>query len=217
MRIRVGRGIWMLGIGVAVMKAVSAVRSGRGADELLAEVWPWLVVMAAAGLHEAGHLIAAWGASARVRGLRVDLFGARMELSGLLSYGQEFFVAAGGPLVSLLCAAISYPLMNLWGWEGVGLFCGASLVLGLVNLLPIGTLDGGRMLHCGVAWFWGEAAATTVLKGTTAVCLGILWLLSVYGLLRAGQMLSLFVFSLCLLTRAADQWANEGESVPPAA
>ncbi len=202
MRIRVGRGIWVLGIGVAVMEAISAVRSGRSAEEMWDEAWPWLVVMAAAGLHEVGHLIAAWGARVGVRGLRLDLFGARMELSGLLSYGQEFFVAAGGPLVSLVCAAISYPLIYTWGREGVSLFCGASLVLGVVNLLPAGTLDGGRMLRSGVAWLRGDEAATAILKGTTAVCLGLLWLISVYGLLRAGQMLSLFVFSLCLLLRA---------------
>jgi membrane-associated protease RseP (regulator of RpoE activity) len=75
----------------------------------------------------------------------------------------------------------------------------ASVCLGLVNLLPVAGLDGGRLLSCAVSLWLGPRAGDRVLRVTTAAVTGGLWLLSVYGLLRAGQLLTLFGFSLCLL------------------
>jgi hypothetical protein len=57
------------------------------------------------------------------------------------------------------------------------------------------------MLFCLLAMLLGERAADVILRVTTGLALGGLWLLSVYALLRAGEALSLFVFALCLLLR----------------
>ena len=168
-----------------------------------------LSVFLAAGFHELGHLCAARLLRIPVRSMKLDLLGARMELGGRPSYGQEAFVAAGGPLMSLVSGALVYPwAAHPWatgpqgdGMTAAAVFCGASVLLGLLNLLPVGTLDGGRMLRCAVAGLWGDRAAVAVLRGTTAVCLGLLWMLSAYGLLRGGGFLSVFAFSLCLLGR----------------
>jgi stage IV sporulation protein FB len=173
------------------------------AGELWERVWPWIVILSAAGAHELGHWLAARLLGIEVRGLRLDLLGARMELMGLLSYGQEMAVAAAGPFVNLVCAAMAYPAAAAGAGEAVSLLCAASAVLGCVNLLPVGTLDGGRILRAGIARRWGDRAAAGALRGTTAVCLGLLWLACAYGLLRGGQLLSGFVFSLCLLWRVA--------------
>ncbi len=201
MRVRVSRWLLVLTAGAVLMGGITAVRKGITMAELAAGLVPWTAVMAAAVLHELGHITAAWGLGVRVRRLRVDLFGARMELEGLLSYGQEFFTAAGGPLVNFLCAALIYPFAHRGDWPWGSLFLGASLVLGGVNLLPVGTLDGGRMLRSGTAFLWGDRVSTALWRGTTVVFLGLLWLFAVYALLRAGVMLSWFVFSLCLLLR----------------
>lgn len=203
MRVRMGRclGVFLLGLGV--LGTVTMVRCGVDMKMLWETVRSWSTVLLAAVIHECGHFLAAWGAGVQVRGMRLDLFGARMELEGLLSYGREFLVAAGGPIASLLAACLAYPLWAGYGWESAGLFMMASALLGCVNLLPVGTLDGGRMLSCGVAWMWGERAAHRIRQIFTGLFLGALWMLAVYALLRAGQMLSLFVFSLGLLVRSA--------------
>jgi membrane-associated protease RseP (regulator of RpoE activity) len=128
-----------------------------------------------------------------------------MRLEGGLSYGQEWLVALGGPLGNALTGGLA-----LLGWRVGGsdpqsalfLFGAASLILCGVNLLPVGTLDGGRMLACGLALCTGERVSSAALKVTTALCLGGVWLVAVYALLRAESLLSLFVFSLCLLTRS---------------
>jgi Zn-dependent protease len=169
MKLKVSRRVWVFLSGAVFLGIRQIGRMPPSTGELAAAAASWLTVLCAAGLHELGHLTAAWGCGAEVKGLRLDLFGARMELGGLLSYGQEFFVAAGGPFVSLLCAAVAYPLSLRCGGVRWGEFAGVSLLLGLVNLLPVGTLDGGRMLRSGAALLWGDTAATVLLSATTTV------------------------------------------------
>ena len=201
MGVRVSRSAWIFWIALLMTGAWTAWRSGKTAWELAMEMRPWCVILASAGMHELGHGVAAWGAGVRVKGLRVDLLGARIYLEGLLSYGQEILVAAGGPVASFLCAAIGYPMWASGCGEGWRLFGDVSLAFGILNLFPAWSLDGGRILRSAVALLAGDRTAAVLLRCTTALCLALLWLLATYALLRANSMLSVFAFSLCLLGR----------------
>ena len=186
--------------GIMALGLVVAIASGR--EELV----PWLSVFAAATLHELGHLLLACLCRVHVSELRLDILGARLRMDGLMTYPTEWLVSLGGPAINLLSALAVYPILTRGEYFPEGaLFCffTASLGLGLLNLLPVGTMDGGRMLHCFVAGLFGERAAVACLRVTTCTCLTILWMTSVYVLLRAGQMLSLFTFTMCLLLRFA--------------
>ena len=161
-------------------------------------------VLMAILLHELGHLIAAWACRVRIEALSLDVLGARLCTAGLLSYGQEWLVAAGGPVASGLAAALALPLWASRGYPAEGMLClfvGASAVLGGLNLLPVGTLDGGRMLYCALASLAGERFASAILRVTGGACVLALWLFSVYALLRVGEMVAPFAFSLVLLAR----------------
>ena len=196
-RIRIRPMVAVFGVGMVLMTLWGSL-TGREAWGIL-RAGELLSVALAAIFHEMGHWIAAWGWSVPVRTLRLDLCGARMELGGLTGYAAELAVAAGGPLVSLLAAALSWPV-GTW-WEGAQFFSLVSLGLGLLNLLPVRGLDGGRMLACALSLAVGERASEIILRLTTGLFLGGLWLLSVYALLRVGETLTLFTFTLCLLYR----------------
>lgn len=185
--------------------------SGHGGTDCPAAL---AVLVLAALLHEMGHVVAARLCRVRISGMRLDLFGARLQLPGLLSYRQESAVALGGPAANLLTAAALLPAWMRCGCplygvtpelSGGGLVLGvllpASLGLCAVNLLPVATLDGGRALCCLLSLWLGADAAGRILRFLSFLLLSALWLLSVYALLRAGQLLSLFVFSFCLLMR----------------
>ena len=199
MRIRISPMAGIFAGGALLMGILTASEGKDGLRELLRGMGEAVTVASAAFLHELGHILAAWGWGVPMRGMRLDLFGARMELGGQISYRTELAVAAGGPLVSLLAAALAFPLGSAWG--GASLFAAVSLGLGLLNLLPVRGLDGGRMLSCGLSLLLGERAADLTLRLTTGLALGSLWLLSVYCLLRLGETLTLFTFALCLLIR----------------
>ena len=205
-KVRVSRSVWVMMAGVAVLGVGTAWRSELLLTEIWGKVWPWLVVAAAAGLHELGHLVAAWGVGVKIDALRIGLMGARLEMRGLPSYAQEMAVAAGGPFVNGVSAALAYPFLAVRGSEDwLGLFFGASVILGVINLLPIRTLDGGRMLGSFAAWAWGDRVSATLIQVSTGLCIGAFWMLSAYALLRVGNMLSAFVFSLCLLLRVSSE------------
>ena len=206
-RLRVSPAALLLTGGAAVWAASAAAEEGIRPAALL-------LLGLAALIHELGHLAAAVACVVRITGMRLDLFGARLELPGLLSYRQELLVALGGPAANLLTAAVLFrawtacgcPVCgaspSLSGWALVlGVLLPASLGLCAVNLLPIATLDGGRILSCLLSLTLGADVARRVLRLLSLFLLSLLWLLSVYALLRAGQFLSLFVFSFSLLVR----------------
>lgn len=159
-----------------------------------------IAALLAAAVHEAGHLCAAKFLHIPVRALRFHLLGAGLETGGrLLSYGEEFLLCAAGPLASLVFAILPAPL-----WQkapfAAQLSC-TSLMLGLLNLLPIRSFDGGRMLEDALSAKLSVRAADTVLTASSLVFLFLLWATAVYFLLRAGDGLSLWCFSMSLFSR----------------
>ena len=87
MRVKVNRGAVILVIGSAVLGMAETWRRGWDLIGLWEGSRPWLIVAVAALVHELGHIAAARWVGAGIRGMKLDLFGARLELGGLLSYG----------------------------------------------------------------------------------------------------------------------------------
>lgn len=99
----------------------------------------------AAFLHESGHLFCCFLLKIPVRRVRLTLVGAELALDGRSESGwEECIVALGGPLMNLLCCGGAAALYDN---ESSLLFAGASLILGLFNLIPVRPLDGSRILH----------------------------------------------------------------------
>lgn len=124
-------------------------------------------------LHELGHWAAIVALGGRVRSLRLTAVGAEMELDlrRPLSYTREGLAALAGPAVNLLLAWFAAEQ----GWY---LFAGLNLSFGLLNLLPIHPLDGGRALSCILAARWprGADAVTGALSVSLAgALLGLGW------------------------------------------
>ncbi len=159
-----------------------------------------LVSLLAAALHEVGHLIAAKCLQIPLQSLRLDLLGARIDVHGrILSYGEEWLLSMSGPLASLL-----FSLIGSFFWSHSKLatvFSCASLLLGILNLLPIQTFDGGRMLECALLQFSTPQKAGAILKGCTFFFLWLLWAFSVYLMIKIADGISLFFFSLSLIAR----------------
>ena len=160
-------------------------------------------LLGAAALHECGHLLATRIFGIPLASLHISVLGARLELRDpLLSYRREWLLCAAGPIFSFLCGGIAtwlaeYGILS----EELRLFAMISLALGTVNLLPIGWLDGGRMFRAMCQQILPQQVAEGVLKLVSFVFFLALWMTSLYLLLRAGNSLTLFVFSFSLFLR----------------
>ncbi|MBQ8407715.1 MAG: hypothetical protein IJY39_02490 [Clostridia bacterium] len=159
-----------------------------------------LMTVLAAALHECGHLLAARLLHIPLQSMRLDLLGARLEVGGrAIGYGEEWLLAAAGPLASLLSSIVAAPL---WGsGRHAVIFSCASLLLGVLNLLPIRTLDGGRMLESFLLCHTSVRVAHAVLATLSFLFLFLLWAVAVYFLLRVGDGLSLLCFSMSFMWR----------------
>ena len=170
-----------------------------------------------AAAHEAGHLFAARVMKIRIREMNFDIAGAKIiPTSQIQSYGKEFLLCAAGPVASMLTCVIacftckfSYSAIGLEGIiflitkeespiSAVVLF---SLSQAIINLIPIDGFDGSSMLGAIVAYLFGERTKNTVLLVLSFVFALILWMASVYFLLKVGQGLSLFSFSICMFLK----------------
>lgn len=100
-------------------------------------------------LHECGHWLAIRALGGRVSQLKVTCAGAELRLSAArpLSATRMALAALAGPGTNLLLAWGSILLAR----RGIGaqlyFFAGVNLGLAIFNLLPVGWLDGGRILE----------------------------------------------------------------------
>ena len=159
-------------------------------------------MLLATALHELGHLLAAKLGGVALSCMKLDFLGARIHTSGMMSYFDEWLLCAGGPLVNLISSAVVMIFSSFWGWnEFAYLFVLSSLCLATLNLLPIESFDGGRMLYCALAFLTNERVANVILRAISFLLILLMWLSSVYILLHVGNMLSLYIFSLALFCR----------------
>lgn len=165
-----------------------------------------LPTLCAAALHECGHLLAARLLGIKLRSLELGPLGATIRTRGsLISYGREWLLCAAGPAANLISGAVAYFFFRAdikADSDSIAFgFCSVSLMLALLNLLPVEGFDGGRMLSCAAGSIAGPRVASVTLTICSVLSVCLLWMLSVYLLLRWGSSLSLFIFSVSVFYR----------------
>lgn len=137
-------------------------------------------------LHEAGHMAAVAACKGEIREISFYPFGIAMKLrkNCCFSRMQEFFVLFAGCAVNLLCAAIfwfSKPALYI----NMGIF--------LFNILPVGCLDGGRILSLFLHGCFSEKEADMIHNAVSFAVLLPLSAAAFYITVRSGQ----FTLLLC--------------------
>jgi Zn-dependent protease len=155
-----------------------------------------------------------------IKEIKFDFSGVRIcTADRLTSYKREFVLAAAGPTVNFALIVIimswfkanGVPLYEVTEsinefWEGgkltmrgaVGFFALCSLLQGGVNLLPVNTFDGGRMLYCAIAEICAESTASRVISVSSAAAAFALWTVSLYLMLKISAGLGIYVFAACI-------------------
>ena len=100
-------------------------------------------------LHESGHVAVHLVLLHRLPRLKVSPTGICLSMRGVLLPSQKaLLLAAAGPLMNLICCASAIFWMELAGYSYRGYwFAAVNLLLGTVNLLPLPSLDGQRIVE----------------------------------------------------------------------
>lgn len=164
-------------------------------------------VLSSVLLHELGHLTASLLYHKPPRSIKIIATGINIELSPASSYAEEIVTCAAGPLMNLLyiAAASCFPSHLCETVRTV------SLLLCLLNLLPLETFDGGRILGAFCSLFFSERLADDILQITTAFSLTVLWVLSLYIFFYSGINMTLLVFCAYLFSYLILKKACHGE------
>lgn len=93
-------------------------------------------------IHEVGHMLSASLLHVEVKEFGLSLFGAYTRRSYAACPQDEVLIAVAGPLASFLLAMPLLPLPGVGHQIGV-----CNMALGLINLLPIPSSDGMRILR----------------------------------------------------------------------
>lgn len=137
-------------------------------------------------LHEIGHLSAMLILKSRPKKIQFGFFGMKIvEDEKLLSPIKEIIIAAAGPFVNLILAAVLHYFMLS---EAALL----SLGLGLFNLMPVSMLDGGHIL---LSLHKNRKAA----KITDFVCCFLLLVLGVLTAVYTKRNFTVLIVSIYLL------------------
>lgn len=144
----------------------------------------------AALLHELGHILMMLLCHVRVRGIRLRLFDVLIEADNAPSVRADVLITVGGVVVNFLFAALLCPFGMKYGLP--------HLFLGVFNLLPVMSLDGGHLLEICLEKTVSPRTAGIVLRVTTFVFLLPLMTAGLVVLFNSGYNYSLLVISLYL-------------------
>lgn len=158
-----------------------------------------LLCLLASFLHEAGHALAMLIVHDRPRRVTMGIFGICVERDPqrYLGYRKAAAVSLAGPLVNVFCFTLLWCL-------GQPTAAVIHAGLGLFNLLPIVSLDGGEALYALLCLSMSEDKALRVIR---AVSLSVIFPIAVAGfylllsesrnftlLLMSGYLLLLLLF-----------------------
>ncbi len=153
-----------------------------------------LAALISAFLHECGHLAVIFIAGIGASEVRVTPYGLEIETRRKYrSFFEELLVSLAGCTVNFL--------IFLTFWRTTGLIQSiayASLVFGILNVLPIISLDGGEALRAFFSIFLSHRLAERVSRCVSFITLLMLWVLAVYIFLFSGYNYSLFIMAVWL-------------------
>lgn len=157
-------------------------------------------LLPAALLHELAHYAVLHLCGVRTARFTLTGLGASLYVPELhrLSYGAELLSAAAGPLMNLLL----WVLLSLTGREELTLFAGAQMVLGVLNLLPVRPMDGGRILWLATVYLTEPYTADRVAAAVGLAASSALLALCLWLVLTTGSGLFLLLGALWLAYRS---------------
>src|SRR5690349_12617427 len=151
------RSTWLAALGIAGLKLVKSAKfikfalfaASLGALALNRPLEAACVILYAIFVHESGHVLAMKACGMRTSGMYfLPMLGAvAVAKEPARTRGQEWLIAIAGPAFGLLSIIPLLALAAMTGDRQWLLYASLAAFINLFNLLPIGILDGGRIVQ----------------------------------------------------------------------
>lgn len=159
-----------------------------------------IISLLSSGLHEMGHLYFMFLFRQRVNSVTFGAFGVRIDrqMSAALSYKKEAVIALGGILVNFIIAFTGILFYYLWGSIFALKLTAVNIIIALFNMIPLDTLDIGRVLRYTLLCSIDENKCDRILTVISSVCVNLLAGISIFYSLTVGFNPSLIATSVYL-------------------
>ena len=209
------RGAWLAAAGLILVKLVKSAKfvkfalfvASLGALALNRPVEAACVIVYAIFVHETGHVLAMKACGIKTSGMYFLPFLGAVAVSKepARTRAQEWFIAIAGPAFGLLSLAPLLAVAYATGDAQWDAYAAMAALINLFNLLPIGILDGGRIV---------QAIAFSIAGWLGIAAFGVGLGLGAYVLLHtAGGVVSL-VLVLSLIEFASAWRRNRDNPIP---
>ena len=163
---------------------------------MLGEGDEYIGILAAAVLHELGHIIAAAILGVKMKFCKSGMAGLNLVYDfSVVSHLRETAVCLAGPATGLVIFFIGY--RN----GAVSYFAAASLGLTIFNLMPISFLDGGCALSAILSTFLMPSVVWVICRTLSVIFTILMWIAAVMLLLRMNGDISTMAVVVYLLYR----------------
>ncbi len=147
-------------------------------------------------IHEAGHIAAARSYGIKLSYIKIMPFGIAMRFkTSIKSPKAQLVTAAAGPVASIIAGLL---------FED-GFFRIANLALGIFNLLPVKTLDGGKIFFLAASTRFGTIRAHNQLKTLSYIASVLMLVFGGYILYESRFNVSLVLVSVFLIYNLATE------------
>lgn len=150
-------------------------------------------------LHEWGHILILLAFRCKIEKISFRLGSVAVQGCYSLSTLKEALMLLAGPVANLLFFGVCYFALattNNLIWLNYGL---VSLVIAIINLLPIQGLDGGNLLLIFISQFLDLKNTDLVLKGVSFLACAVIILFGLYIFIFQRKNPSVIIFGIYLL------------------
>jgi stage IV sporulation protein FB len=163
-------------------------------------------------IHELFHLIIARNFKIKIECVKVMPFGITLKIKDnyIPKPEHEIIVAIAGPFSNALMMFIAFfvKIYYLLDTDDITFFIFANIVIGVINLIPVLPLDGGRILKAILTIQWGFIKAFNFTLKVTKIISFFLFILGIYMLYLTRFNFSLLLIAAFLIFNIANERQN---------
>lgn len=161
-------------------------------------LWQLAILILSVIIHEGAHVLALKFCRNNFS-INTEALGIRIS-AGRLNYLQEAIVLSSGPCANIAVAIVLSLIFKKSGNDCILLALYSNAALGVFNLLPVSTFDGGNLLKLTLEYLCAPHVAFVTARILSVLTLTFIWLIGIYAILISNTGAYLVFVSLWLIS-----------------